>query len=88
MITIEANGKYQLTDGKGSSSSVIYAIGSLGGAVVTINYLAEDTTLVPIDDGTMIDGGQYHVEHGRNSIVVAEVSGYTAAIKIGVHVGN
>ncbi len=82
---IVANGDIPLTfNGQSTlSKEVTIYMPSVAGATVAIGYLDDTGTAVPYTDGAILAQEQKRVRCGEGANMVAIVTGFTSAFKIG-----
>lgn len=78
-MIINADGVTKLNANTGSSVSVVYVSGDLGGGVGTLGYTNGSAEFVPLTDGAVEIGGQYQVNHGGGQNIFLELVGSSAA---------
>jgi len=69
-MKITADGKYRINKEHSMSKSIVYVMGSAGGAVLQLEAFGED-----IIEGVLTTGTQTEVRHGKDVPLILSVTG-------------
>lgn len=84
IITITANGDYELDAARAPSATVVYVSGALGAATARFTYKNEAGTALPFTDGAVAIGEQYQITSGSNKAIFMTVTGADGSTAIEV----
>ena len=85
-MKITANGEFPLYAGVSLSArdAVNVLMPAVVGGTCILGYRDGADTWVPLTDGTLAAGLQYHIDHGYNPGILLQVTGFTADFDIGI----
>ena len=84
IITITANGDYELDAALNPSATVIYVSGALGAATAIFTYKDEGGSFLPLSGGSVAIGEQYQITSGSNKAIFMTVTGADGSTAIEV----